>query len=29
VDGGAWASGGWFRNKDQPWTLVDGLDFGG
>jgi NAD(P)-dependent dehydrogenase (short-subunit alcohol dehydrogenase family) len=29
VDGGTWASSGWFRHKDGGWTLVDGLKFGG
>jgi NAD(P)-dependent dehydrogenase (short-subunit alcohol dehydrogenase family) len=29
VDGGTWASGGWFRRKEGGWTLVDGMGFGG
>jgi NAD(P)-dependent dehydrogenase (short-subunit alcohol dehydrogenase family) len=29
IDGGTWASGGWFRNQADKWTLVDGLNFGG
>jgi len=29
VDGGTWASSGWFRNQAGKWTLVDGLSFGG
>lgn len=29
VDGGTWASSGWFRSKDGGWTLVDGMSFGG
>jgi NAD(P)-dependent dehydrogenase (short-subunit alcohol dehydrogenase family) len=29
VDGGTWASGGWFRNQAGKWTLVDGLNIGG
>jgi NAD(P)-dependent dehydrogenase (short-subunit alcohol dehydrogenase family) len=28
VDGGTWASSGWFRAKEGGWTLVDGLRFG-
>ncbi|MET0182380.1 MAG: SDR family oxidoreductase [Caulobacterales bacterium] len=27
VDGGTWASSGWFRSKEGGWTLVDGLKF--
>jgi NAD(P)-dependent dehydrogenase (short-subunit alcohol dehydrogenase family) len=29
VDGGTYASSGWFRNQAGKWTLVDGLSFGG
>ncbi|MDB5447961.1 MAG: short-chain dehydrogenase/reductase [Phenylobacterium sp.] len=30
VDGGTWASSGWFRAKDtNRWTLIDGMSFGG
>jgi NAD(P)-dependent dehydrogenase (short-subunit alcohol dehydrogenase family) len=29
IDGGTWASSGWFRNQAGKWTLVDGLLFGG
>lgn len=28
VDGGTWASSGWFRGRDGKWTLLDGLQFG-
>ena len=28
VDGGTWASSGWFRSRQGRWSLVDGLDFG-
>ena len=28
VDGGTWASSGWFRSREGGWTLVDGLRFG-
>jgi NAD(P)-dependent dehydrogenase (short-subunit alcohol dehydrogenase family) len=29
IDGGTWASSGWFRDQAGKWTLVDGLNFGG
>lgn len=29
IDGGTWASSGWFRNQAGKWTLIDGLSFGG
>lgn len=29
IDGGTWASSGWFRSRGTGgWTLIDGLEFG-